>query len=890
MPPATHVMSKWVYPFREGDESLRNLLGGKGAGSAEMTKAGMPVPPGFTITTAACLEYYANDRTLPAGLDAQVEVALAEVESAVNKRFGDPQNPLLVSVRSGARVSMPGMMDTVLNLGLNEATLQGLITRTGDARFGWDAYRRFIQGFGSIVLGVNSHAFEECIDAHKARLGATHDTDLDASDWQAVAADFRRIIHDATQAEFPDDPHQQLDHAIRAVFDSWFGRRAVDYRRVNRLPNDWGTAVNVQTMVFGNMGQTSGTGVAFTRDPNTGERQLFGEYLLNAQGEDVVAGVRTPEAIATLETSMPEAFAEFEKYATRLEQHYREMQDLEFTIEAGKLYMLQTRAGKRSPAAAVKIAVDLVREGVIDKTTAVQRVEPEQVGAVLHPRVDPSYAEPPIATGLNASPGAAHGRVVFTADEAASLADAGQAVILVRPETSPDDFHGMAASAAILTARGGATSHAAIVARQLGIPAVVGCDALRLDLNSGQFTAHGVTVRAGDVITVDGTGGAVLAGAPPLIPGSITPELEVLLGWADEIRRLSIWGNADTPDEAALARQHGAEGIGLCRTEHMFREGDRLPIVQEMILAETPEERQRALDRLLPIQHADFVGILRAMDGLPVVIRLLDPPLHEFLPDHEPLAAELASLTADGSDPQRAAQLERMLRRVEELQEANPMLGLRGCRLGIQHPEIYEMQVRAIIEAALELTVAGVRARPKIMIPLVSHVGELQAIEPRLHAVADEVLSAGGAEVSYEFGTMIEVPRACLTAGELAKVADFFSFGTNDLTQTTYGISRDDAEGKFLIDYVESGILPTNPFQVMDPDGVGALVRLAVEQGRQADPDIEMGICGEHGGDPESIGFCERIGLDYVSASPFRVPVARQAAAHARLASIERDR
>ena len=664
----------------------------------------------------------------------------------------------------------------------------------------------------------------------------------------------------------------------------------MDYRKVNGLPNDWGTAVNVQTMVFGNMGQTSGTGVAFTRNPNTGERELFGEYLLNAQGEDVVAGVRTPEAIATLETSMPEAFAEFEKYATRLEQHYREMQDLEFTIEAGKLYMLQTRAGKRSPAAAVKIAVDLVREGVIDKTTAVQRVEPEQVGAVLHPRVDPAHWEHPIATGLNASPGAAHGQVVFTADEAAALADADHAVILVRPETSPDDFHGMAVSAAILTARGGATSHAAIVARQLGIPAVVGCDSLRIDLEAGQFTAHGVTVKAGDVITVDGTDGEVLAGALPLIPGSITPELEVLLSWADEIRRLSIWGNADTPDEAALAREHGAEGIGLCRTEHMFREGDRLPIVQEMILAENPEERQRALDRLLPIQHADFVGILRAMDGYPVVIRLLDPPLHEFLPDHEPLAAELASLTADGSDPQRVAQLQRMLRRVEELQEANPMLGLRGCRLGIQHPEIYEMQVRAIIEAALELTVAGVRARPKIMIPLVSHVSELQAIEPRLHAVADEVLSAGGAEVSYEFGTMIEVPRACLTAGELAKVADFFSFGTNDLTQTTYGISRDDAEGKFLIDYVESGILPANPFQVMDPEGVGALVQLAVEQGRQADPDIEMGICGEHGGDPESIEFCERLGLDYVSASPFRVPVARQAAAHARLASIERDR
>ncbi len=883
-------MSKWVYPFREGGESMRNLLGGKGAGSAEMTKAGMPVPPGFTITTNACLEYYANDKEPPAGLDAQVDVALAEVESAVGRRFGDPQNPLLVSVRSGARVSMPGMMDTVLNLGLNQATLEGLIAATGDARFGWDAYRRFIQGFGSIVLGVESRAFEDCIDAHKSRLGVDQDTELSATDWQAVADDFRRIIRDATNAEFPDDPRQQLDHAIRAVFDSWFGRRAVDYRRVHGLPDDWGTAVNVQTMVFGNMGETSGTGVAFTRNPNTGEHELFGEYLLNAQGEDVVAGVRTPTPIATLETSMPEVFGQFETYATRLEQHYREMQDLEFTIESGKLYMLQTRAGKRSPAAAVKIAVDLVREGVIDKTTAVQRVEPEQVGAVLHPRVDPAHWEHPIATGLNASPGAAHGQVVFTADEAAELADSRHPVILVRPETSPDDFHGMAVSAAILTARGGATSHAAIVARQLGIPAVVGCDALRLDLESKQFTAHGVTVKAGDVITVDGTDGEVLTGAPPLIPGSMTPELKVLLSWADEIRRLSTWGNADTPEEAVLAREHGAEGIGLCRTEHMFREGDRLPIVQEMILAESVEERQKALDRLLPIQREDFVGILRAMDGYPVVIRLLDPPLHEFLPDHEPLAAELASLTAEDSDPRRRANLERMLRRVEEIQEVNPMLGLRGCRLGIQQPEVYEMQVRAIIEAALELSAAGLQPRPKIMIPLISHVNELRKVEGRLHAVADEVVQAKGAEVSYEFGTMIEVPRACLTAGALAEVADFFSFGTNDLTQTTYGISRDDAEGKFLIDYVESGILPSNPFQVMDPDGVGALLRLAVEQGRAADPDIEMGICGEHGGDPDSIGICEQLGLDYVSASPFRVPVSRMAAAHARLAGIDRDR
>ena len=878
---------KWVYLFSEGNESMRELLGGKGAGSAEMTRAGMPVPPGFTITTEACLTYFDIDKSWPAGLAEQIDEALGEIERAAERRFGDPNDPLLVSVRSGARVSMPGMMDTVLNLGLNAESLQGLIRRSGDERFGWDAYRRFVQGFGAIVLGVDSRAFEEIIHRHKERLAKTLDPELTAAEWRQVVDDFKALVTRETGAEFPESAREQLDRAINAVFDSWFGKRAADYRNFHNLPHDWGTAVNVQTMVFGNSGDRSGTGVAFTRDPNTGERRLFGEYLLNAQGEDVVAGVRTPADISTLEQAMPEIYRQFDAYATQLEQHYKEMQDLEFTIEEGRLYLLQTRAGKRSPAAAVKIAVDMAHEGVIDERTAVQRVEPAQVDALLHPTVDPSATVEPLATGLNASPGAATGEVVFSADEAAERGDAGQDVILVRPETSPDDFHGMAASVAILTARGGATSHAAIVARQLGLPAVVGCDALVIDVETGEFSADGTTVKAGDVITVDGTSGNVVLGAIPLIPGAITPELQELLGWADEIRRLGVWANADTPAEAELARSFGAQGIGLCRTEHMFREGDRLPIVQAMILAETEAERKEVLDTLLPIQRGDFHGILKAMEGLPVIIRLLDPPLHEFLHGVE---NELEDLRAAGADPATIEIAARKVRRKEQLAEANPMLGLRGVRLGIVYPEIYEMQVRAIIEATIKLQREGVAAQPEIMIPLISHINELREVESRLRMTAERVQKEAGAQVEFKFGTMMEVPRACTTAGEIAEVAEFFSFGTNDLTQTTFGISRDDAEGKFLLQYVEQGVLPENPFQVLDREGVGELMRMAVERGRARRDDLKVGICGEHGGDPSSIEFCESIGLDYVSASPYRVPVARIAAAHARLEAGFRDR
>ena len=878
--------TKWVYLFNEGDQSMRNLLGGKGAGVAEMTRSGMPVPPGFTITTDACRAYFDGQGEFPEGLEGQIDAALRAVEDEAGKRFGDPANPLLVSVRSGARVSMPGMMDTVLNLGLSQATLKGLEERSGQSRFAYDSYRRFVQGYGSIVLGLESRRFEHVIQEHKDRLGKSGDSELSAADWSAVADDFKRLIESETGSAFPEDPVDQLYGAIRAVFDSWHGRRAVDYRNFHGLPHDWGTAVNVQTMVFGNMGQDSGTGVAFTRNSVTGDHELFGEYLLNAQGEDVVAGVRTPAQIATLADQLPEVYAQFEANAEQLERHYGDMQDLEFTIEEGRLWMLQTRAGKRSPRAAVKIAVDMADEGIIDRATALARVEPAQVDAHLHPQVDPNVAVEPVAVGLNASPGAAVGRVVFDADEAAERGRAGEDVILVRPETSPDDFHGMAVAKAILTARGGATSHAAIVARALGLPAVVGCEQLRIDLDAGRVRVGPTQIEADDTITVDGSTGNVILGEAPLIPGQITPELETLLGWADQQRRLQVWTNADTPQEAVQAREFGAQGIGLCRTEHMFREEDRLPIFQDMILAETESDRRAALARLLPIQRADFYGILKAMASLPVVIRLLDPPLHEFLSGVE---EELVELRESGAGPAELAAAERKVRRVADLHEENPMLGLRGCRLGIVYPEIYEMQVRAIVEAAIQLEEEGVDAHPEIMIPLIGHINELRTVEASLRNTAEAVARERGRSPSYKFGTMMEVPRACLTAGEIAEVAEFFSYGTNDLTQTTYGISRDDAEGKFLLQYVEDQILPRNPFQVLDAIGVGELMRLGSSAGRAARPDIEIGICGEHGGDPESIAFCEEIGLDYVSCSPYRVPVARLAAAQAVGVDLARD-
>ena len=876
---------KWVYAFREGQESMRNLLGGKGAGSAEMTQAGLPVPPGFTLTTEACLAYFDNDETFPDWLQDQIDFALEDVESQTKKLFGDANTPLLLSVRSGARVSMPGMMDTILNLGLNEKSLAGLATLTGDERFSRDAYRRFVQGFGSIVLGLDSRSFEAAIDKHKHRIGKKEDPDLTASDWDAVTAEFKTMIESKCGENFPDEPRDQLVRAIKAVFSSWNGKRAVDYRAFHKLPHNWGTACNVQTMVFGNMGDRSGTGVAFTRNPNDGTPELYGEYLLNAQGEDVVAGVRTPLPISTLRDAMPKAYEEFQSYATKLEAHYTEMQDLEFTIEDGRLFLLQTRAGKRSPAAAIRIAVDLVNEGKIDKETAVQRVEASQVDAMLHPRIDSSTVVSPIAHGLNASPGAASGCVAFTADVAEERAEAGAPVILVRPETSPDDFHGMAAAKAILTSRGGATSHAAIVARQLGLPAVVGSEELEIDVEAGVFRVNGVEVSDGDTITIDGSTGNVMAGEIPLIPGKVTPELEQLLEWADGIRRLQIWANADTPAEAELARSYGAQGIGLCRTEHMFRDGDRLPIFQEMILAESEAERRQTLDRLLPIQRQDFYGILRAMQGLPVVIRLLAPPLHDFLAGVEDELAELEAANSPKVDIAR-----RKVVRAKELHEANPMLGLRGCRLGLIYPEVYQMQVRAIIEAALKLKTEGVHTRPEIMIPLVSHIQELKTIERSLRKTITDVQAKASNNIEFKFGTMMEVPRACLTAGEIANFAEFFSFGTNDLTQTTFGISRDDAEGRFLLKYVEDQILDDNPFQVIDRAGVGALMKIATDQGRTTRPEIEIGICGEHGGDPSSIELCESLGLDYVSASPYRVPIARIAAAHARLEHSFRDR
>ena len=875
---------KWVYLFHEGGESLRNLLGGKGAGVAEMTRAGMPVPPGFTITTEACLAYFDAGKARPDNLDDQVRAALAEIEAVTGKVFGDSDNPLLVSVRSGARVSMPGMMDTILNLGLNPETLRGLAEGTNDERFAQDSHRRFIQGYGSIVMGVDSRSFEEIIDEHKRRLGKDSDPELSAQEWIAVADDFVDLIRAATGSEFPSDPHAQLFGAIDAVFDSWYGKRAVDYRDFHNLPHDWGTAVNVQTMVFGNLGMSSGTGVLFTRDPNTGKKRLFGEYLLNAQGEDVVAGIRTPSKIDTLQQSLPAVYAELDEYATRLERHYGDMQDLEFTIEDGELYMLQTRAGKRSPAAAVKIALDMVEEKTIDRFEALRRVEPSQVDALLHDQIDPSDNAEPIARGLNASPGAAVGKAVFTADEAAALGRVGERVILVRPETSPDDFHGMAQSQAIVTSRGGATSHAAIVARQLGLPAVVGSDEIKIDLESKSFRSRGATVADGDIITVDGTAGTVMAGEARLVRGAFTDELGRLLEIADGVRRLEVWANADTPEEAATARALGAQGIGLCRTEHMFREAGRLPLMQEMILAHSEEERRAVLEKLLPIQRGDFHGILEAMRDLPVIVRLLDPPLHEFLQGVEDLQEDLAYLGSSEVDVARGAAIRRMIVRTRELAEANPMLGLRGCRLGIVYPEIYEMQVRAIIEAAAELQQEGINTRPEIMIPLISHINELKVVEADLRQMAEDVQRETGLDIDYKFGTMMEVPRACLTADEIAQVAEFFSFGTNDLTQTAFGISRDDAEVKFLLKYFEDGILPENPFQVLDVTGVGDLMRTAVAKGRAVKPDLEIGICGEHGGDPDSISFCHSLGLKYVSSSVYRVPVARLAAAHAALA------
>ncbi len=877
----------YIYTFEQGDASMRDLLGGKGAGLAEMTRAGLPVPPGFTIATTACVEYFSAGNRFPDGLDGEIEIAMASLQQRIGKRFGDAGDPLLVSVRSGARASMPGMMDTILNLGLNDETVLGLATLTKNDRFAWDAYRRFIAMFSGVVLDIEKHHFEEAIDRAKLARGVKTDPQLDADAWRELVAEFKGIVLREAGREFPQEVHEQLRLAIGAVFASWNSRRAIDYRRYNRIPDDWGTAVNVMAMVFGNMGDDSGTGVAFTRDPNTGENVLFGEYLRNAQGEDVVAGIRTPERIADLKERQPQVYQQFVEIAHRLERHYKDVQDLEFTVERGKLYMLQTRSAKRSAEAAVKIALALVEEGLIDERAAVGRVDARSLDALFHARIDPAAAIVPAARGLNASPGAASGQVVFDADEAVAWRERGKATILVRVETTPDDMHGIIAAEGILTAKGGATSHAAVVARGMGKPCVAGCEALQIDRREGSAVLAGVALHEGDWLTIDGSTGAVILGEAPLLaPPSTLPQwLATFLSWADRTRTMQVWANADTPEDARKARELGAQGIGLCRTEHMFMARERLPVVQEMILAADATARASALERLLPFQREDFIGILEAMAGLPVTIRLLDPPLHEFLPSLESLLVETTELRIrEGTESARYKEREALLRRVEQLHEQNPMLGLRVCRLGILYPEIYAMQVRAIFEAACTLKARGVDARPEVMIPGIGTPEEMRFTYDAAKAVADAVLAERGIALEYHIGTMIELPRACIVADEIAQRAEFFSFGTNDLTQTTYGYSRDDAEASFIPHYLEKRVLKDDPFQVLDQRGVGALMRQGVQLGRSARPGLKIGICGEHGGEPNSVMFCHALGLDYVSCSPYRVPIARLAAAQAVLA------
>ncbi|MBN1483318.1 MAG: pyruvate, phosphate dikinase [Chloroflexia bacterium] len=899
-------MSKWVYLFTEGGAEMRDLLGGKGANLAEMTGIGLPIPPGFTITTEACNAYFDSGKKFPPDLWSQTLEAIRWVEEQSGKGFGESDNPLLVSVRSGARVSMPGMMDTVLNIGLNDETVLGLARLSNNDRFAYDSYRRLIQMFGRIVKNIDPNKFEHILDKYKQRTEGKQDTDLTTDMLKAVVGEFKEVYQENVGQPFPQDPREQLREAIAAVFSSWFGKRAVDYRNSQGIPHDWGTAVNVMTMVFGNLGAGSGTGVAFTRDPATGEKVLYGEYLENAQGEDVVAGIRTPKRIAQLAEDMPPVYQQFVEVAELLEKHYQDMQDLEFTVEQGKLWMLQTRTGKRTAAAAVKIAVDMVNEGLITQDTAIGRVTPTQVDQLMHPHFDPEAKEKAyeegtfLARGLNASPGAASGTVALNADKAEEWGLSGQDVILVRPETSPDDVHGMLASQGILTQRGGATSHAAVVARGLGLPCVAGCEAIHVDEEKRLFRAGDKVIREGEVISIDGSTGEVFAGSIATIAPSFEEQddLRILLVWADEIaaredvrqgpqgfptRGLQVWANADYPRDAQRAREFGAMGIGLCRTEHMFFEEERLPIVQQMILAESEEEHQSALDKLLPVQRSDFEGIFRVMDDLPVIIRLIDPPLHEFLPSYDELLVQVTELRIRGDQPAELAKKEKLLQTVESMREMNPMLGLRGIRLGIMFPGITKMQVRAIMEAACNVAKQGITVKPEIMIPLTGHANELEVSEEILRPIAKEVMEEKGIQVDYKFGTMIEIPRAAITADEVAKYAEFFSYGTNDLTQTTFGYSRDDAEGKFLLQYVERGILPKNPFQVLDREGVGYLVKLGVQKGRSTRPDLEVGICGEHGGEPQSIEFCHNTGLNYVSCSPFRVPVARLAAAQVAL-------
>ena len=885
-------MPKRVFNFNEGNGKMKDLLGGKGAGLAEMSRIGLPVPPGFTITTEACRDFSAKGGLeIDPALWQEILQHLAELERRTGKQFGSSSNPLLVSVRSGAPISMPGMMDTVLNLGLNDQTVETLAKLTSNPRFAYDSYRRFLTMFGNVVLGIPHHKFEEIMDEAKRKRGITQDTDLDTEALKEIVADIKALVRKELGRDFPQDPLEQLKLAVKAVFLSWNNERAIAYRRFNKIPETLGTAVNVQMMVFGNMGSDSATGVAFTRNPATGEKGVFGEYLLNAQGEDVVAGIRTPKAISLLQKEMPQTYEQFISTCQLLEKHFRDLQDVEFTVERGKLFLLQTRSGKRTARAAIKAAVDMAEEGLISKEEALLRVEPAQIIQVLLPHFDEADKADAmkrgdfLAKGVNASPGAAMGQAIFDPDRAEELGKKGEAVILVRAETSPDDVHGMIMAKGILTSRGGATSHAAVVARGLGKPCVTGCEALKVDENGKLFEANGTTVREGDFISIDGTSGEVFRGKIKTEETDLNKETELLLilNWADEFRKLQVWANADYPRDAQKARSFGAQGIGLCRTEHMFFEQDRLPIVREMILAKDKQERMKALDRLLVIQKEDFKGIFRAMDGLPVVIRLLDPPLHEFLPPYEELLVEVTTLKAKGESSPDLKEKEQLLEEVEAMREMNPMLGLRGCRLGLVWPEINEMQTRAILYAATEVASEGIKPLPEIMIPLVGHVNELKVVREQLEKVAREVTNETGVKIEYKFGTMIEVPRAALTADQVATEADFFSFGTNDLTQMTFAYSRDDAEGKFLFSYLEKGILKENPFQVLDREGVGKLIKMAVELGRAANPMLKVGICGEHGGDPSSIEFCHSVNLNYVSCSPFRVPIARLAAAQAAL-------
>ncbi len=869
-------MTNYVYLYAngkaDGNSTMKDLLGGKGAGLAEMTNAGLPVPPGFTISTEACTDYYAANQQFPEGMWDSSIAALRKVEEATGKGFGNKENPLLVSVRSGAKFSMPGMMDTVLNLGLNEETLQAMADLTQNERFAYDAYRRFIQMFGKIVLDINPEKFDHIFNHHKEKIGAQLDTDLTVDSLKEICQEFRSLVKTETGSDFPSDPYKQLELAIRAVFASWNGKRAIDYRRVHKISDDLGTAVNVVAMVFGNMGNDSGTGVAFTRNPSTGEKLLFGEYLANAQGEDVVAGIRTPKNISQLQDDMPEVYNQFVKVAEMLERHYKDVQDLEFTIERGKLWMLQTRNAKRTGAAAVKVAVDLVREGVIDKATAVTRVEPGHLDTLLHRMVDPNEKLDVLATGLPASPGAASGRVVFSPDDAEALAKNNEKVILVRIETSPDDFQGMVAAHAIVTARRGMTSHAAVVARGMGKCCVAGCGALNISYEKESFSVDGRTINKGDYISVDGSSGRVILGIVKLIDPNPDENFEEFMTWVDEFRKLRVRTNADTPHDAEVARKFGAEGIGLCRTEHMFFEGNRIDAMREMIVAKNHQERQHALAKIEPLQRDDFIGIFRAMNGYPVTIRTLDPPLHEFLPHSQAEVNALAN-KLDISE-------EELSTKIKNLHEANPMLGHRGCRLGIVYPEITEMQARAIFNAAVAVKHEGVIVIPEVMIPLVSDVKELALQTEVVRRIAKEVFEKEGVSVDYLVGTMIELPRAALTANKIAKVAEFFSFGTNDLTQTTYGLSRDDS-GRFLPFYVEKKIFKDDPFQVLDQEGVGKLIEMAVHLGRGARENLKIGICGEHGGEPSSVAFCHYAGLNYVSCSPYRVPIARLAAAQA---------